>query len=407
MLDGHPLAECAPEGRGDCRGEGDLRHQQQHAPALRVDALGQPQVDLGLAAPGHAVQHDRVKSAGAGQRREPIEGGRLFVGEHDRRDRHGARARQVERIALDPAARERDEPERGEPRQRVRPNPVAPQLGGVDAVGSAVQQVERGALSLPEAQGRRIVRLRAGDVEPFCRQLDDPCGAIGGGLALERLGERDEAVALERHQRCVDAASGSANRSDADRPAPLELLQHRPAQAALARRLRHPDVGDPRVPFAFDPRARRHRRRHRLADAAGIVVGDPGGQRHHLRRQERLVVQHVEELLDLVEGGGVRGGGVSRAEHAAGQDAGAERHEHAGADGGHRRRAGQRVGERTEQGNGNGDRDEAHLPLYSLPATGSCSSARTFFMSSQTSRLRSGLRSRNAGWNVGTSLAPR
>ena len=32
---------------------------------------------------------------------------------------------------------------------------------------------------------------------------------------------------------------------------------------------------------------------------------------------------------------------------------------------------------------------------------------RTRFMSSQTSRLRSGLRSRKAGWNVGTSFAPR
>ena len=33
------------------------------------------------------------------------------------------------------------------------------------------------------------------------------------------------------------------------------------------------------------------------------------------------------------------------------------------------------------------------------------SSARTFFMSSQTSRLRSGLRSRYAGWNVGIRRA--
>ena len=43
----------------------------------------------------------------------------------------------------------------------------------------------------------------------------------------------------------------------------------------------------------------------------------------------------------------------------------------------------------------------------SASSAAACRMARAFFMSSQTSRLRSGLRRRNAGWNVGISFAPR
>ena len=57
------VAERLAEQRGDGRGQGDLRHEHQHAPSGRADRGREPQVDLGLAAAGDAVQQRDAERA--------------------------------------------------------------------------------------------------------------------------------------------------------------------------------------------------------------------------------------------------------------------------------------------------------------------------------------------------------
>ena len=71
VLDRHPLAERCTEGRGDCRRQRDLRNEHEHLPVAPQDGCGQPQVDLGLAAGRHAVQHHGPELLAVGQLDEP------------------------------------------------------------------------------------------------------------------------------------------------------------------------------------------------------------------------------------------------------------------------------------------------------------------------------------------------
>ena len=138
---------------------------------------------------------------------------------------------------------------------------------------------------------------------------------------------------------------------------------------------------------------RRHRCGKRRPDSAGVVVGHPGREPDDLLGKERL---GIEEFDDRFDGRRWRFLSIGPIDDAAGKDAIAERHEHAGADDGRLELGGQAVGQAVERGHGHRDANEAHW-AHSPPARSSRRSARTFFMSSQTSRLRSGLRSRNAG----------
>jgi hypothetical protein len=56
VLDGDVTAKARAECSGNCRRERDLGDQHEHAAAAATDVIGQLQVDLGLAAPGYAVQ---------------------------------------------------------------------------------------------------------------------------------------------------------------------------------------------------------------------------------------------------------------------------------------------------------------------------------------------------------------
>ncbi len=77
VLDGHAIAEPRAEGRRHAGRERDLGHEHEHAAARRQRALGQPQVELRLAAAGHAVQERHVErprvepDAAAGRARRP------------------------------------------------------------------------------------------------------------------------------------------------------------------------------------------------------------------------------------------------------------------------------------------------------------------------------------------------
>ena len=74
-------AECLAEERGGGRGQGDLRHQHQHPPARVANRSGEPDIELGLAAPGHAVHQRDPKHLFVGETTQPIERQRLFAGQ--------------------------------------------------------------------------------------------------------------------------------------------------------------------------------------------------------------------------------------------------------------------------------------------------------------------------------------
>ena len=81
VLDGDALAERLAEQGGGGRGQGDLRHEHQRAPSGCADRGREPDVDLGLAAAGHAVQQRDAELAGRGQGEEAVEGGGLLAGQ--------------------------------------------------------------------------------------------------------------------------------------------------------------------------------------------------------------------------------------------------------------------------------------------------------------------------------------
>ncbi len=134
------------------------------------------------------------------------------------------------------------------------------------------------------------------------------------------------------------------------------------------------------------PRSRWHRRGYRVPISRHVVIRHPSAQLDDRRRQVRLVVEHRH---DVARGSARVERGIM-ADEAANDDALPHRHAHASAD---RRQPGDAlrnaVGKRVEEGDRNGDRDEAHY--FSL------NSAFTRFISSHTSRLADGVRSRYAG----------
>ncbi len=61
VLDGHGGAKPRAEQRRHLRRQRDLRHEHQHTAAALADHIGEAEVDLGLAAAGHAVHQRHVK----------------------------------------------------------------------------------------------------------------------------------------------------------------------------------------------------------------------------------------------------------------------------------------------------------------------------------------------------------
>ena len=64
------VAEARAEQRRHLRRQRDLRHEHQHAAAASPDRVSEPQVDLGLAAAGHAVQQRDVERLRGRQRQQ-------------------------------------------------------------------------------------------------------------------------------------------------------------------------------------------------------------------------------------------------------------------------------------------------------------------------------------------------
>ena len=72
VLDGHAVAEGLAKGGRHRRRERDLGHQHQHSSSAGADAGREPEVDLGLAAAGDAVQQRDAKFMRCSERCEKL-----------------------------------------------------------------------------------------------------------------------------------------------------------------------------------------------------------------------------------------------------------------------------------------------------------------------------------------------
>ncbi len=138
------------------------------------------------------------------------------------------------------------------------------------------------------------------------------------------------------------------------------------------------------VDVAAQPALRRQGRRHRVPGTGQVVLGDPQRQPHDIRRQERLIVEHLVHVTQPC----MRHVSIGRV--GIGDDAGhlartdGDDDPGTGFDG---LALGQPIGQHPQSGDGNRHADEGHYAP-------SRSSAMTFLRSSQASRFLSGLRSR-------------
>ena len=155
VLDRHALSERVPEYRRDHRRQRDLRHEHQHAPARLANGRRQPQVQLRLPAPCHAVQQGDLKSARLGHGTQASERGGLLGsqasgGIDDGRLHDGG----LERIAIQPVLTHAHEPMPHETRDDVGRDASAGELGRGNAVGRRRQHFEGFALFRRQPAGR-------------------------------------------------------------------------------------------------------------------------------------------------------------------------------------------------------------------------------------------------------------
>ena len=121
VLDRDAARRTRREQRGHRRRERDLGDHEQRLAAGAAHAIRQPQVDLGLAAAGHAVQQRHAELARVGERCELLE--RLRPAPSSARARWTADVGAWRRARTDRArglGSQRDEPARGEPADHVR-----------------------------------------------------------------------------------------------------------------------------------------------------------------------------------------------------------------------------------------------------------------------------------------------
>ena len=212
VQDGDRVAEARDEARHDLRGQRDLGDEHDHPAAVREGLGGGPQVDLGLAGPGDAVQQQPLARRGGDDRaqRRGLVGGQLRLlargadGDVQRRAAHDARG-------------DLDEPARLQAAQR-----------GEVAAGEARQRREQRALAVAEA--RRAPRRRRSLGARWRAHR-----AVFGPRALRRQQERERArrrrAVLGRHpQREVHQLGRQPRLEHAARRDRVVLGARRPAR---------------------------------------------------------------------------------------------------------------------------------------------------------------------------------
>ncbi len=174
VLDGHAAAEGLSEQPGDRWRQRDLRHEQQHGTTRLQAGARQAQVDLRLAAAGHALQQRHLKRRGAEHRQECVEHLALLVREceEQRRSVHGGTGASVvahdparERVALDGAPLDVREAHPDQPANGVAADATLPEVGRVDAVRRIAQQRTGLRLAAPEL-GRLGAECRGRQAHP-------------------------------------------------------------------------------------------------------------------------------------------------------------------------------------------------------------------------------------------------
>jgi hypothetical protein len=129
VLNGDAFAERGSKERRDRRSQGDLRHHQQRLASGAAGAIGQAQIDLGLATARHAVQQRHAKLRGIGERTKLFERGLLLGRELPfSRDLHAGKRGTLERVTLVGLAAPRHQAARGQPADHVRRDPPVAKL---------------------------------------------------------------------------------------------------------------------------------------------------------------------------------------------------------------------------------------------------------------------------------------
>ena len=218
-----------------------------------------------------------------------------------------------------------------------------------------------------------------------------------------------------RHRRRGDAVLPQQHRAQSAREAGQSMQRgallrtdspRRPGQKRVATgrcKAGHPLRPEPVASPGRRQREWRHCRGQRFARATGVVLRHPERQIDHVSRQVGLRIQGRQQVAQLP--GRRRRTRIAIApaaigHYAAAHDALAERDAHASSHRRNRHAVRHPVAQCRQRRNRHRHRhDYGHQSPRRMD--------RTRFMSSHTSRLRSGLRSRKAGWNVGISFAPR
>ncbi len=199
VLDRDALAEALPERAGQRRREANLGHQDQRGPARLADIARQPEVDLGLAAAGHAMKQRGSEPPLRGNATQCLVRRRLLGGQRPALSRFalgvGRQRGRVERIAVGGFTADGHQPATAQALQHVVRHAALAQLGDGEARRRARQERDRFALlGADELRSGRGVRASG-------RDLRDADRLERVRLPLQNIVHFDQPVGLERPHR--------------------------------------------------------------------------------------------------------------------------------------------------------------------------------------------------------------